>query len=192
MWVSVGRGQNWLGSDHCEEGWEENLKKRRLGEERGGEELGCTLNLIRCRRNRNGAFLLCPSLKGQWRDIFPPFFSSKASTLDPDLYPKFFSNLVWNSWSYWGLNPCCIMQRGVKSMIVAEIFPMPNEVGSKIFQLHFAVGRCDSLLHDAAGSQILPLHDAAWSQILPPHDAAGSKFGSGESSLNTFEDSLGS
>jgi hypothetical protein len=38
----------------------------------------------------------------------------------------------------------------------------------------------------------LPLHDAAGSQILPPHDAAGSQFGSGESSLKTLEDSLGS
>jgi hypothetical protein len=62
------------------------------------------------------------------------------------------------------------MQRKIKSMIVAEIFPLHNE----------------------AGSQILPLHDAAGSQILLPLVAAGSQFGSGESSLKTLENSLAS
>ncbi len=54
----------------------------------------------------------------------------------------------------------CIMQRGVKSMTVAEIFPLHDAGGSKIFLLHFAAGRCDSLLHLAEGSKISPLHVA--------------------------------
>jgi hypothetical protein len=73
-----------------------------------------------------------------------------------------------------------MMQRGVKSMIVAEILPLHDAAGNQIFLLHFT-----------SGSQILPLHDAAGSQIFPPHDAVGSQFGSGESSLKTMEDSLG-
>jgi hypothetical protein len=72
------------------------------------------------------------------------------------------------------------MQRGFKSMIVAEIFPLHDAARSQIFPLHFSAGRCDSLLHLVAGSQILLLHDAVESQ-----------FGSRESSLKTLEDSLG-
>jgi hypothetical protein len=63
----------------------------------------------------------------------------------------------------------CKMQRGVKGKTPINISP-----------LHNAAVRFHTLLYDAAGSQILSLHDAA-----------GSQFGSGESNLNTSEDSLG-
>jgi hypothetical protein len=46
-----------------------------------------------------------------------------------------------------------MMQRGVNSMTVAEIFPLHDAAGSQISPLHFA-----------AGSQILPLKYAAVSQ----------------------------
>ncbi len=51
-----------------------------------------------------------------------------------------------------------MMQRGVKSMIVAEIFPLHDAAGSQTFPMHFAVGSQISPLHYAAGSQISPLH----------------------------------
>jgi hypothetical protein len=38
-----------------------------------------------------------------------------------------------------------VMQPEVKSMIVAEIFPLRHSAGSKIFPLHFSAGSCDSL-----------------------------------------------
>jgi hypothetical protein len=69
----------------------------------------------------------------------------------------------------------CILQRGVKSMIVAEILPRDDAAGSQIFLMHFAAGRCDSPLHLAAGSQISLLHVAVGSQILSLHDAGGVK-----------------
>jgi hypothetical protein len=50
-------------------------------------------------------------------------------------------------------------------MIVAEIFPLHDVAGSKIYLLHFAAERCDSMLHLAAGSQILLLHFAAGSHV---------------------------
>ncbi len=49
---------------------------------------------------------------------------------------------------------CCMMQREVKTMTVAEIFLLHVETGSQIFLLHFAEGRCDSLLHLAAGHNL--------------------------------------
>jgi hypothetical protein len=50
-----------------------------------------------------------------------------------------------------------MMQWGVKSMIVAEIFPLHDAAGSQTFLLHFAAGSQISPLHYAAGSQISPL-----------------------------------
>ncbi len=75
-------------------------------------------------------------------------------------------------------------------MIDAENFPL-HAVGSQTFLLNFEAGSQIFPLHDAAASQILLLHDAAASQIFLLHDAAGNQFGSGESSLKTLEDSLG-
>jgi hypothetical protein len=76
-----------------------------------------------------------------------------------------------------------MMQQGVKSMIVAEIFPLHDAAGSQIFLLHFAAGSQILPLYDVVWShrrcilqrEILPLHDAVESQILPLHDTRGIK-----------------
>ncbi len=109
-------------------------------------------------------------------DFSPPFFSSKLHTLDPDSYPKFFSNLVSNSPSYLNLNLTlrCIMQRGVKSLRC--IMQQKTKILGKISPLQHAAGSQISPLHHAAGSQISPQHNTAGSQISPLHDAAGSRY----------------
>jgi hypothetical protein len=52
----------------------------------------------------------------------------------------------------WGVKSYCMMQRGIESMIISEIFLPHNAAGSQILLLHIAAGRCDSLLRLAAES----------------------------------------
>ncbi len=62
------------------------------------------------------------------------------------------------------------MQRGVKSYRCKMQWGGKGKISGNI-----------SPLHDAAGRFHSPLHDTAGSQILPPYHAAGIQFGSGES-----------
>jgi hypothetical protein len=47
-----------------------------------------------------------------------------------------------------------MMQQGVKSMIVAEFFPLHDAAGSQIFLLQFTVGSQILKIIDAVGSPI--------------------------------------
>jgi hypothetical protein len=69
----------------------------------------------------------------------------------------------------------CISQRGVKSMIVAKIFPLHDAAGVKLSYCILQRGVKSLRCIMQRGVKISPLHFAAGSQIFPLHNAAGSQ-----------------
>jgi hypothetical protein len=100
----------------------------------------------------------------KFEELFESKFDSPLhDAAGSQIYPLYYAEGVKSRRCIlqWGeISLRCMMQRGFKSMIFAEIFPLHHAARSQIFLLHFAAGRCDPLLHLALGSQFLELQKA--------------------------------